>query len=119
MISGLHLANALADPLDYARALVPQYYRQRYRVPLVSDDQVRVANPRSNDAHQHLARPGFFELKLFYLEGPRLLPYHCRRNLHLLTPFLRYLLPSMVSAMAPSNLTMFRPDSVRMMAEPN
>jgi hypothetical protein len=76
VVPRLHLANALADPLDGPRTLVSEHGGQRHRVPLVPDDHVRVTYPRGDDTHQHLIRPRLLELEILDGEGLRFFVYY-------------------------------------------
>ena len=86
MVPRLHLANALADPLDDPRTLVSEHGGQRHRVPLVPDDHVRVTHPRCDDTHQHLIRPGLLELEILDGEGLRFFVYYRGGYLQVTTP---------------------------------
>ena len=86
MVPRLHLANALADPLDDPRTLVSEHGGQRHRVPLVPDDHVRVTYPRGDDTHQHLIRPGLLELEILDGEGLRFFVYYRGGYLQVTTP---------------------------------
>jgi hypothetical protein len=64
VVAPREIRDVRAGRLDHARGFVPERHRQRPRPIAVDHRKVGMAKSRRLDAHQHLARPGTFELQL-------------------------------------------------------
>ncbi len=63
------VADALPDPLDHARAFVPEHGRCVARgIGARSGVEVCVTDPAGDEPDERLAGPGFAEVELLYLE---------------------------------------------------
>ena len=79
--------DALADPLDDARALVPEHRRRvAGGVGAGRRVQIGVADAAGDETHEHLARLGLGQVDLLHLERPTELLENCGANLHLACP---------------------------------
>ena len=83
VVSGLHEPHSLADPLDHARALVPEHGgRVPGRIGAGSGVEIRVANAARLQPHERLTRPRLGELDLLNLERLTEFLQHRRAYLH-------------------------------------
>ena len=72
VVAGGDLVHPRTDGLDDAGALVAEHDRQGHRVHLVAHDEVGVAQPGGDDAHEHLVVPGRAEVRRPEVERTRL-----------------------------------------------
>jgi hypothetical protein len=65
MVAWLHVRHGGTHRLDHTRRLVTEHRRERIRVGAVLEVEIRMTDPGSHGADQHLARPRIAVLHVF------------------------------------------------------
>jgi len=81
------LGHGCADRFDDPGTFVAQHRGKGYGIPLVTADEIRVADTRRGDFDENLVRPQLAELQLTQVERRALARRHCSRRLHLVLSF--------------------------------